>query len=858
MRRLFWVFLFVMIIGSAFPLLAQPVVGDSLLRALSEAREPRQRVDILAELAFEYYDVDAEQGYRYASDAYAAAQGAGYAEGICEALTLQGYYFYATGDYAKALTFYYRSMAVAGHPPAQQGYTFILTANAYRSQARYDSAELYYSKGIGLLSTVDSPFLPFAYRNLAGLYVLQWRNGEAVDYFNRALGLYERKQNNAGKAETLFLLSEVSLHLSDYAEARSFVAKGCGLASRTASPLLQVRCLFYEGQMLHRAGEYNQALDKFFAIIEMLKGRNMPELLLNVYNATGEVYDAQGQNDLALKYFFAALKIADKAGIQYKIAEIYCSIGWVYKNQLNFALAHEFVAKSEKLRQAIGDAHGLSTCYNVSGLIHYQQKHYDQAIRLLEESLAIRRRLSYKEGVSASIYNLGLVYEEMGDLNKALAYETEALHIDEQIGNPYGLGISYNSLGGLYTKLHQFGKAEHFLKAGEATGMAIGSKSLQMTNALQWSIYYEQLGDPRKSLVHQKRYTALHDSIFSDNSAGRLAELQALYEVEKKDEQIQVLNTQRQLHEDKIRLQHERLRLQNYIIVSVIVCFILVSLFAFKTYQYMRSMRRANREIMEQKEEIQAQSEELVEANQMIAENNRQLELKVEDRTSALRQAYQELDIFFYRSSHDFRRPLTTFLGLAEVAKITVKDTNALELFARVSETASNLDRMLIKLQSISDVGGQHLVYREVLIRDIFESLCDRFREDLDRKHIRTMAEVELSKPFCSYPAMVNIILENLLENSIFFCGVVDPYVRLHVYEEQDTLVLLVEDNGQGIAQQYQERIFEMYFRGNDRSKGNGLGLYIVQKAVQKLGGRIEFTSEFGVGSKFWVFLGKE
>jgi signal transduction histidine kinase len=142
-----------------------------------------------------------------------------------------------------------------------------------------------------------------------------------------------------------------------------------------------------------------------------------------------------------------------------------------------------------------------------------------------------------------------------------------------------------------------------------------------------------------------------------------------------------------------------------------------------------------------------------------------------------------------------------------------------------------------------------------VLVRDIFEALCDRFRDDLERKHIKVTAGVELTRPFCSYPAMVNVILENLLENSIFFCGVVDPFVRLHVYEQHDTVVIVMEDNGQGIDRQYHDRVFEMYFRGNERSKGNGLGLYIVQKAVQKLEGRIEFTSEVGVGSCFRVYL---
>lgn len=837
------------------PLSAQPVPRDSLLRILEATREPRARTDLLLQLASDYYDIDTDLGYKYASEAYELAQRIQYTAGMCESLTLKGYYFYATGEYVKALNFYYRSMAVPGHPPAQQGYTFIMTGNAYRSQSRYDSAETYYHRGIALLSTVDSPFLPFAYKNLARLYVLQWKNAEAQEYFNRALSLYEQQFNSAGKAETLFLLSEVSLHQSDYGEANSFIARGCGLASRAGSPLLEIRCLLNEGRMLQRAGEYTRALDKFFAIIAQLKGRTLPDVLMDVYYATGEVYDALGQNDLALKYFFASLKIADKAGVKYMLAQLYCSIGWVYKNQFNFGLAHEFVSKSEKLREAIGDVHGLSHCYNVSGLIYYQEKQYDRAIALLEQSLAIRRNLAYREGISACIFNLGLVYEEMGDLTKALTYQLEALGIDEQIGNPYGLGISYNNLGGLYTKLRDYTKAESYLRRGEKMGLTTESRSLQMNNALQWSRFYEVRGNFRRALEHQKTYTSLHDSIFSDNSAGRLAELQALYQLEKKDEEILALNTQRQLQDDKIRLQHAKLTLQNFIIASVIICFLFVSLFAVKSYQYTRTMRRANHEIVEQKEEIQAQSEELIEANQLIAQSNRQLELKVEERTSALRQAYQELDTFFYRSSHDFRRPLTTFMGLAEVAKITVKDPNALELFSRVSETASNLDRMLVKLQSISDVGAQQLVYREVLIRDIFETLCDTFREELDRKHIKTFLDIELTGPFYSYPAMVKIILENLLENSVFFSGMTDPFVRLRVLEQGDMIVLEFSDNGQGIDKQYQDRVFEMYFRGSDRSKGNGLGLYIVRKAVEKLGGHITFESVLGEGSTFWVYL---
>jgi signal transduction histidine kinase len=102
---------------------------------------------------------------------------------------------------------------------------------------------------------------------------------------------------------------------------------------------------------------------------------------------------------------------------------------------------------------------------------------------------------------------------------------------------------------------------------------------------------------------------------------------------------------------------------------------------------------------------------------------------------------------------------------------------------------------------------------------------------------------------------MVKIIIENLVENSIHFCSWHNPFIALKVNCVDDSVVLELRDNGEGIDPQYHDRIFEMYFRGNERSKGNGLGLYITKKAVEKLRGSIAFTSGVGRGSVFIVTL---
>jgi signal transduction histidine kinase len=213
------------------------------------------------------------------------------------------------------------------------------------------------------------------------------------------------------------------------------------------------------------------------------------------------------------------------------------------------------------------------------------------------------------------------------------------------------------------------------------------------------------------------------------------------------------------------------------------------------------------------------------------------------------------LDTFIYRSSHDFRRPLTTFMGLAEVAKISVKDASAIELFSKVNETAVNLDRMLIKLQAVSQMGSSELIYREVFFNNELDFVFDQYRSGILEKKIRIERNVNVIKPFISYPLVIRVILENLIENSIQFSSPVSPYIRIGIRETAQGLAIRIEDNGEGIAEEFHNRVFDMYFRASEKSKGNGLGLYLVKKALDKLKGRIEFISSAGRGLSVLIHL---
>ena len=179
----------------------------------------------------------------------------------------------------------------------------------------------------------------------------------------------------------------------------------------------------------------------------------------------------------------------------------------------------------------------------------------------------------------------------------------------------------------------------------------------------------------------------------------------------------------------------------------------------------------------------------------------------------------------------------------------------ALELFAKVDENARTLDRMLHKLQSISDLGAQELVYKEVLLQEILTLTIESFRDSINAKKIQVDTHIKTSHSIYTYPALLKIIIQNLLENAITFCSDVNPTIEVLAHEEQGKLILEVADNGQGIPAEYQPKVFDMYFRANEFAKGNGLGLYIVKKAAQKLQAEVSLESTKNQGTKVKISL---
>ncbi|GHN00928.1 hypothetical protein WSM22_24170 [Cytophagales bacterium WSM2-2] len=844
---------------------AQKPYADSLKQVLSRTDDPRLKVDLLCDIAYDLFDFDDDAAQSYARQAKKLAEENNYLTGVKYALTIMGLGDFSFGDYQKALQNLYASKNTkAEQSPEKAAYNLMLIGSTHRDLATYDSAELYYRKAIEVVGENGDPYyLGSFYRGLGFLKLIQWKNQEALEYLQKA-EFYAQK--NPGDYYVLMniwaLYGRLYNQLLDYEKADGYFQRMCEQEKKTRDFLLEIKCHLYESTKALRRGEHISALQEAFKALQISDIYRYPQQRVEVYTRIGFIYSELSQNSFASQYFFEGLKIGEKCGLQFEVADLYTKLAWVYKEELNFTSALDFLNKSEAIRSSIGDIHGVSECQNVRGLVYFLQKDYTQSLAEFSKALTIRKSMGNELNVTATMFNMALVYEAMGKNDLSLELQKQSMVIEEKLNNKLGLGISYNSLASLMTKMGKYSEAEYYLSKGNRLSKEIRSKVLRRNVYINFAKLYEATGRLKEAVAFHLKYESLNDSMYSESSSLKLAEMQALYQVEKKEQEIQRLDLQKKAQEVELNSQKSLAQQQRFVIAASLVSIVLLLIAGGLALRYYREKSRDNKRlvklnsaILEQKEEIQAQSEELIEATTTISSINKELESKVETRTSELKQAYKELDTFFYRASHDFRRPITTFLGLAGVAKITVKDPVSLELFDKVSETAESLDKMLQKLQSISDVGAQQMIFKEVFIKELAEEILGSYDKQFQQKKIAVHLDVKEAQALISYPAMVKIIIENLIENAIHFAGVVDPYVKIKIVVDHARALIEIEDNGQGIHEEYKSRIFEMYFRANEHSKGNGLGLYIAKKAAEKLNGSIRFTSQYNKGTTFVVDL---
>lgn len=250
---------------------------------------------------------------------------------------------------------------------------------------------------------------------------------------------------------------------------------------------------------------------------------------------------------------------------------------------------------------------------------------------------------------------------------------------------------------------------------------------------------------------------------------------------------------------------------------------------------------------------------ELAEARRQLEQHAQWLEKEVAERTTQLRDTVAELEAFCYSLSHDMRAPVRAIQSYTEMVQAQDRaklSSNSVEYLQKVVSAAERMDQLIQDVLAFTRLSRQEIAIGPV---DVDKLVRDIIAERPELQPAR--AEIRLDSPLLQvrgHAASLTQCITNLLDNAVKFVSKgIKPQVRIRTEGHSGKVRLQIEDKGIGIAEEAQRRLFQMFQRihTGEEYEGTGIGLAIVRRAAERMGGSVGLHSEPGRGSQFWVDL---
>lgn len=229
---------------------------------------------------------------------------------------------------------------------------------------------------------------------------------------------------------------------------------------------------------------------------------------------------------------------------------------------------------------------------------------------------------------------------------------------------------------------------------------------------------------------------------------------------------------------------------------------------------------------------------------------------QIEEKNKLLEVKSEELNLFLYSASHDLKGPLKTIEGLCNLG---IKDdmTDKKKLFELIKKKLHNLESNISDLNSVTKIQNEYKPYTVIDFDTLHKQIKERFLGISGITKNQIYFKNALKNPFLSDAFSIKTIYQNIFENALKYKDPLrDLVLEITIDDHTDYIKIIFTDNGLGIPESILPKIFNMFYRGNYESKDDtGLGLYIVKKAILKLGGSVDVSSTENIGTTFEIML---
>ncbi len=430
-------------------------------------------------------------------------------------------------------------------------------------------AKEYGEKALELsLKTKYPPTTAAAYNVIGIYYYMTHEMPIARNYFFKALKIYKELNNIKGIASCLGNIS------STYTEQTMFDS---------------AICMQKEGL-------------EFSLKVKDEKG------IANSYQNLGNTYNLKGDYQIGTEYLFKALKIFEKVKQDYGIGMCLYNISRAFYMQEKFKESVDYAQKCREKRLKIGDKSGVALAYVMEASALEQLKEYEKAVETAQKAIAIQEEINDVYGLQFSYTIIANVsYDHFKQYDMALEYYLKSRKISEESQNFMALANIDYSIGSILSSKGDYKKALEYHLNSLDLSKKHGLKQEYKDGLLAISQTYSNMQQFDKAYDYQSQYIKMKDSLINESSTKQLNELQTLYDIEKKQKEIELLTKEQEVKDARIARQ-------NIITYTIVAGLILVVVLAFISFKRYREKKKANIEITHQKEIIEEKNKEILDS----------------------------------------------------------------------------------------------------------------------------------------------------------------------------------------------------------------------------------------------------
>lgn len=538
----------------------------------------------------------------------------------------------------------------------------------------------------------------------------------------------------------------------------------------------------------------------------------------------GWIEEYNGNFDKAIEHYLAFLEEAKTNKFESEELQALNDLGSIYinTNRLEAAKAafYQGLIKTDSSKRA----QRKSAFYNNMGIVYKKQGKLDSALYMYTKSMKIKEILKDSFAIANLKINTSALLIELGKYAEAEEQISENITYCERNNRKSDLWHNLTNLADIKLKTNKVKEAQPLAQKSLSIAIELDSKHRQAETMILLSLIHENLGEFAKALDFQRKSNRLKEEYINEQSNEQINQLREEFNAEQRERENELLN-------DKLSSEQQK---QVYFWSGIGLLVILLAVIGFA----LNKNRKKN-------EVLTAQNKLIIEQKDKLTELN------------------DEKNSLISVVSHDLRSP---FNAIAMWNKTLEENLNKSPL--KVAESVEAIEKMATYgqnlINNILDIEQMEISTHKVDIQkhdliEICQELIADFAPASKGKKIEIIFENHLaSTEILTDRNLLRRALENLISNALKFShSSTNVIVKLNLVENKPSITVI--DKGIGIAEKEQTQIFSKYGQTSSKptagEESTGLGLSIVKRIMEELGGNVIFKSEIGVGSEFTLIL---